>query len=56
VELAKIMNRKLPDVLLQPNDILYIPDSKTKRMTLGTLEKAFSFGSAATTAVIYTTR
>jgi polysaccharide export outer membrane protein len=56
VELSKIMNRKLPDMPLQPNDILYIPDNKTKRMTLGTLEKAFSFGTAATTAVIYSTR
>ena len=54
VELSKIMNRKLPDMLLQPNDILYIPDSKTKRMTLGALEKAFGLGAAATPAVIYT--
>jgi polysaccharide export outer membrane protein len=56
VELAKILERKAPDVALQPNDILYVPDSKTKRMTLGTLEKLFTFGSSATTAVIYTTR
>lgn len=56
VELTKILDRKAPDVPLQPNDILYVPDSKTKRMTLGTLEKVFTFGSSATTAVIYTTR
>jgi polysaccharide export outer membrane protein len=56
VQLTKIMERKAPDVALQPNDILYVPDSKTKRMTLGTLEKVFAFGSSATTAVIYTTR
>jgi polysaccharide export outer membrane protein len=56
VALSRIMERKAPDVVLQPNDILYVPDSKTKRITLGTLEKALAFGSAATTAVIYTTR
>jgi polysaccharide biosynthesis/export protein len=56
VELAKILDRKAPDIALRPNDILYVPDNKTKRMTLGTLEKLFSFGSSATTAIIYTTR
>jgi polysaccharide biosynthesis/export protein len=55
VQLSRILDRKAPDVALQGNDILYVPDSATKRMTLGTLERMFSFGSAATTAVIYTT-
>ncbi len=31
IELAKIMKRKSPDVPLQANDILYIPDNKGQR-------------------------
>ena len=53
VQLTKILERKSPDVSLQPNDILYIPDSKTKRMTLGTIEKVIGIGQAATPAIIY---
>jgi polysaccharide biosynthesis/export protein len=56
IQLAKIMDRKSPDVPLQPNDILYIPTSKAKKMTLGALERVLTFGSAATTAVIYSVR
>ena len=54
VQLAKILERKSPDISLQPNDILYIPDSKTRRMTLGAIEKVIGIGQAATPAVIYT--
>ena len=49
------MTRKAPDVPLLPNDILYIPDNKSRRLTLGALEKMVIFGSAASTAVIYGT-
>ena len=31
VELEKIMQRKAPDVTLQADDVLYIPDNKTRR-------------------------
>ena len=54
VELAKILDRKTPDVMLQPSDILYIPDNKGRRMTLGSLEKILGVGQAATPALIYT--
>jgi polysaccharide export outer membrane protein len=53
VELSKILDRKAPDVPLQGNDILYIPVDKSKRATLGAIEKILAFGSSATTAVIY---
>ena len=33
VELKKIMDRKAPDVELQPKDILYIPDNSGRRLT-----------------------
>jgi polysaccharide export outer membrane protein len=54
VELSRIMDRKSPDVSLQPNDILYVPDDKRKKMTLGTLEKVFGLGASTVPAVIYT--
>jgi polysaccharide export outer membrane protein len=55
VELTKILDRKAPDVILEPNDILYIPDAKTKRMTLGTLEKVLVVGATMSSAAIYAT-
>jgi len=54
VALDKIMQRKAPDVTLAANDILYIPDNKGRRMTIGALEKILAFGTTAGTyAVIY---
>ena len=53
VPLDKIMDRKAPDVALVANDILYIPDNKTKRMTLGALEKVLGVGTALGAATIY---
>jgi polysaccharide export outer membrane protein len=52
VELGKIMARKLPDVTLLPNDILYVPDNVTRRNTLGALEKALGFGSATASGLL----
>jgi polysaccharide export outer membrane protein len=53
VPLEKIMQRKAPDVPLMANDILYIPDSKGKRITLGTLEKLAGVGAVLGAAAIY---
>ncbi|MBZ5723967.1 MAG: SLBB domain-containing protein [Acidobacteriia bacterium] len=53
VPLDRIMGRKAPDVPLEGDDILYIPDNKGRRMTLGTLEKILAFGGSAGTALIY---
>jgi len=47
VELSKILDRKSPDVPLQANDILYIPDSRGKRLTAQTIEHIIGFGSTA---------
>jgi polysaccharide biosynthesis/export protein len=52
VELGKIIDRKSPDVALQPNDILYIPDSKGRRLTAQTLERIASFGSSTGTGLL----
>jgi polysaccharide export outer membrane protein len=53
VPLEKIMQRKAPDVPLMANDILYIPDNKGRRLTLGTLEKMAGVGAALGAAAIY---
>jgi polysaccharide export outer membrane protein len=53
VPLNKIMERKAPDAALLANDILYVPDNKSRRMTLGALEKVLIFGGGAGTALIY---
>jgi polysaccharide export outer membrane protein len=53
VPLERIMQRKSPDVPLTANDILYIPDNKGRRLTLGTLEKMLGVGAALGAASIY---
>jgi polysaccharide biosynthesis/export protein len=52
VELGKIMNRKAPDVSLQANDILYIPDNKGKRLTAETIDRLAGLGTATATDYI----
>jgi polysaccharide biosynthesis/export protein len=54
VDLAKIVNRKSPDLPLLANDILYIPDAKGTRAGMALLEKLLLFGGGAMTALIYT--
>jgi polysaccharide export outer membrane protein len=52
VELRKIMDRKAPDVELQPKDILYIPDNTGRRVTASVLEKLAGFGTATASGVL----
>jgi len=54
VDVQKILDRKIPDVTLQANDILYIPDNTGKRVTLRAIEATIGLGSAAAAAAIYT--
>jgi polysaccharide export outer membrane protein len=53
IPLTKIMERKAPDTPLLANDILYVPDNKGRRMTLGALEKVLLLGAGAGSAAIY---
>ncbi|MGC9950708.1 MAG: polysaccharide biosynthesis/export family protein [Bryobacteraceae bacterium] len=53
VPLSKIMERKAPDMPLLANDILYVPDNKTRRMTLGALEKLVMIGGGVGAALVY---
>lgn len=52
IELSRIMDRKAPDVPLQPNDILYVPDSKGRKMTAQTLERLAGFGSSTASGLL----
>lgn len=56
VELEKIMQRKAPDVPLQANDILYIPDNKGKRSFARIMETVIAVGGGAAVASIYIMR
>jgi polysaccharide export outer membrane protein len=45
IELSKIMERKVPDATLLPNDVLYIPDNRNRRLGMATLERILMFGT-----------
>ena len=45
-DLHAMMDRKAPDLPLQANDLVYLMDSKGKRLTLGTLDRIASFGAS----------
>ena len=54
IELSKIMDRKAPDAPLLPNDVLYIPDNRTKRIGISALERILMFGTTAgATALLF---
>jgi polysaccharide biosynthesis/export protein len=54
IELKKILDRKAPDVPLQAEDILYVPDNSGRRISAAAIEKVLLFGSTAgATALIY---
>ena len=52
VALSKIMERTAPDVALSANDILFIPDNRARRNSLGVLEKALGFAASTASGVL----
>ena len=52
IPIGKILDRKSPDVQLEANDILYVPDNKGKRATITTLDKIVTFGAATASGVL----
>ena len=52
VELEKIMQRKSPDVALEADDLLYIPDNKTRRTTFTVLDRISAFGAATASGLL----
>ena len=52
VDLKKIMDRKAPDMDLQPKDILYIPDNSGRRLTATVLDRLAGFGASTASGVL----
>jgi polysaccharide biosynthesis/export protein len=52
VELSKIMQRKSPDVALQVDDLLYIPDNKGRRATITAIDRITMFGASTASGIL----
>ncbi len=52
VELRKIMDRKSEDVPLRGNDILYIPDDRSRRTTMTAVERAVGFAVGTASGIM----
>jgi polysaccharide biosynthesis/export protein len=52
IELDKIMQRKSPDVPLEVDDVLYIPDNKTRRTAMTVVDRLTTFGSSTASGVL----
>jgi polysaccharide export outer membrane protein len=52
VELDKILQRKAPDIPLQVDDILYIPDNKSRRNAVNIIDRITSFGSSTASGLL----
>jgi polysaccharide biosynthesis/export protein len=52
VPLKEIINRRSTDITLQPNDIFYVPDNTSRRLTMQALDRLVSFGIATTSGVL----
>lgn len=52
VPLSQIMARKAPDVVMQPDDILYVPENNGKKMTAKVLSQLAGFGSTTAAGML----
>jgi polysaccharide export outer membrane protein len=52
VPLSSIVDRKSPDVALEGGDIFYIPDNRSKRLTVSWLERIAGFGSTTASGLL----
>jgi polysaccharide biosynthesis/export protein len=52
VELDKILQRKSPDVSLQIDDLLYIPDNKSRRATITAIDRITMFGASTASGLL----
>ncbi len=52
VPLERIMQRKAPDVALQTDDVLYIPDNKSRRAAFTVIDRITAFGSATASGLL----
>ena len=52
INIRDILAHKSPDVLLQENDILYVPDDRHKRLTMQTIDRISGFGVATASGLL----
>ncbi len=52
VDLRQIIDRKQPDIAVQPSDILYIPDNRTRRASMQALERIVGFGASTASGLL----
>jgi polysaccharide biosynthesis/export protein len=52
IELDKVVTRKSPDLPVMPDDILYVPVDKRKRLTVETLDRMANFGSSTASGML----
>jgi hypothetical protein len=52
VDINDIMRHKSPDLQMEANDILYIPDNHGKRLAAETLERIAGFGSSTASGLL----
>ena len=52
VEFDKIMQRKAPDMALQVDDVLYIPDNKSRRNAVNVIDRITGFGASTASGVL----
>jgi hypothetical protein len=52
IDLRKILDRKVPDVPLSANDIFYIPDNRSARVTMTTIDRAVGFLSSTASGIL----
>jgi len=51
VELAQILKREAPDIPIQLNDVLYIPDNPGKRTRNKVIDRSFTFATAVVSGI-----
>jgi polysaccharide export outer membrane protein len=52
VALEKIMQRKSPDVILETDDLFYVPDNKTRRTTFTVIDRITTFGASTASGLL----
>jgi polysaccharide biosynthesis/export protein len=53
IQLADILQRKAPDVPLQSNDILYIPENSRQKLTVDILKASLGIATTVAVALLY---
>jgi polysaccharide export outer membrane protein len=52
IELEKILARKAPDLPLEADDLLYIPDNKSRRNAMTAIDRITSFGASTASGLL----